>query len=62
MLEKCLVHFGVSQDAVTQMTRQAHLDRGALLQIVLRTRIRIRKSLFCEGGARDAINTVGMNK
>ena len=37
-------------DAITQMSRQVHLDRGALLQLVLRTSVRIRKSVFCEGG------------
>ena len=43
-----------SPDAVTQISRQVHLDRGVLLQLVLRTNewtnIRIRKCVFCGGG------------
>ena len=49
------------QDVVTKIPRQVHLDHGALLHLVLRTGIRIRKSVFCEGGQEMRSNTVGIN-
>ena len=48
-----------AQDALTKIPRQVHLDRGALLQLVLRTNVRIRKSCVLRGGTRDELVTVG---